>query len=276
LTSVFKTGINDAAMKTFLASTIVIFLGTCFAQSSLAGPERLEAKEMAPAPVAPEPCNWTGFYLGVQGGYGWGDLQWTRPEATPEELIVDQDHNGFFVGGEEGYNLQIGRWFVIGAEGDFSYSEVNGNSGRSEGLSSLNAGASTFETGTDWVGTVGLRAGITFHRFLFFAKGGVAFAHLEYSWFRNDNIDPEEDPHTESFQTDETRAVPMVGGGIEYMINCHWSAKLEYKHLFLEGNHISGSTIENFGEGNVELAEQELYRSRAEQNHIQFGLNYKL
>jgi len=264
-------------MRTFLALAIGVFTATLFAQSSLAGPERLQAKEMAPAPALPEPCNWTGFYLGVQGGYGWGDLRWTTgEEGTPEELIVNQHHSGYFIGGEEGYNYQIGRWLVIGAEGDFSYSQVDDTSHRTEGLSSPNPGPSTFKTGTDWTGSIGLRAGVAFHHFLFFAKGGVSFAHLNYSWFRIDNLDPgEEANHTESFKTDETRAAPMVGGGVEYMINCHWSAKLEYKHLFLGRNHIHGSTIENFSGDVSERAEQETYKSKAEQDTVQVGLNYK-
>ena len=65
------------------------------------------------------------------------------------------------------------------------------------------------------------------------------------------------------------------GGGVEYMINCHWSAKLEYKHLFLGRNHIHGSTIETFDGDVSETAEQETYKSKAEQDTVQVGLNYK-
>ena len=261
-------------MKKILALT-VIFLGlTGFTQMASAGPERISSKdkEVMAAP-APPPCNWTGFYLGVQGGYGWGDLRWTTSEFIPEELIVQQTHSGFFVGGEEGYNYQIG-WLVLGVEGDFSYSDVNARTGGPASLQIENPGPSTFETGTDWVGSVGLRVGVAFHRFLFFAKGGVSFANLNYSWFRVDTA-PAEEPHTESFETTEMRTAPMVGGGVEYALSCHWSAKIEYKHLFLGRNHIRGVSVDTFGEA-PESGELEIFKSEADQNQVQLGLNYKL
>ena len=263
---------NPIPMKRYFLLTVVLFAIMLVPSASFAGPESIPSKEMmAPAPE-PEPCNWTGFYLGVQGGYGFGDLQWTQLDHA---LIVDQDHDGFFVGGEQGYNYQIGRWFLIGIEGDFSYSEVNGTTSRVDDEHLGIPGPNRFETGTDWMGTVGLRAGITYKRFLFFAKGGVSFAHLEYSWFATDT-DPTELAHDERFSSTETRAAPMVGGGLEYMLTCHWSAKLEYKHIFLGGNHVHGVSVDIFPGPAPEVGELETFKARADQNQIQFGLNYKL
>jgi outer membrane immunogenic protein len=254
-------------MKTCLALTAALITVTLFTHPLVAGPESLASKEIAPEPAVSQPCNWTGFYIGVQGGYGWGDLKWTEEDKT---FITEHDHDGFFVGGEEGYNYQIG-WLVIGAEGDFSYSDVNGRSSR-DGFEG--PGTTTFETGTDWVGNAGLRVGVAFKRFLFFVKGGVSFAHLEYDTFRVDT-DTEEEPHNERFQSDEMRTAPLVGGGVEYALSCHWSAKVEYKHLFLGRNHIHGTSVDIFPGETPEVAELDTFKTKTQQNQVQFGLNYK-
>jgi outer membrane immunogenic protein len=263
-------------MKTLFTLTIAFFAAAFLAESSYAGPERIESKESKIVqPIVEKPCNWTGFYIGVQGGYGWGDLTWTQIDeidetSFDESLLAKHDHGGFFVGGEQGYNYQIG-WLVLGAEGDFSYSDVNDQSS-ADGLGG--PGPSKLETGTNWEGSIGGRAGVAFKRFLFFAKGGVSFAHLEYSWFRVDT-DSGEAPHTETASADEVRIAPMVGGGVEYMINCHWSVKVEYKHLFLGKDHFSGTSVDTLTGETPEFAELETYKSKANRNETEFGLNYK-
>jgi outer membrane immunogenic protein len=94
-----------------------------------------------PAPMlstTPIAYNWSGFYIGAHGGWGWGD--------------GDFD-DGFVVGGQLGVNWQFNN-FVLGAEGDGSFVDW-GN--------------------TDAVGTVRLRGGLALDRFLPYITGGAAF-----------------------------------------------------------------------------------------------------
>jgi outer membrane immunogenic protein len=93
----------------------------------------------APTPIA---FNWSGFYLGGHGGYGFG-----------KGAFVD----GFVVGGQIGINWQFGG-FVVGAEGDGSWVDWEG---------------------TDAVGTARLRGGFAFDRFLVYATGGAAFQDFD-------------------------------------------------------------------------------------------------
>jgi outer membrane immunogenic protein len=262
-------------MKTFLAFTVGIFISTYFAHSSLAGPERIEAKDMKTVvqPVVEEHCNWTGFYIGAHVGYGWGDLAWIDSDTSlaPDpgadtggpETLMNQSQGGVIAGGQLGYNRQFGH-FVLGAEGEFSYSDVSESS--STGVIPGDISKDHFETNHDWLGTIGLRVGFACHHFLFFAKGGAAFTHQEYS------LD-----HTlllagtvDRFRADETRACPMVGGGVEYAFTCHWSAKIEYSHLFLGAESIDGTNVE-VGTG----AEPESYQIDTNQDTVRVGLNYK-
>src|SRR3954467_3783737 len=73
----------------------------------------------APVYVAPV-YNWTGFYVGINGGYGWGQSKWAGTggnfEVTPK---------GWLAGGTLGYNFQTGAW-VWGIEGDIDYMNLKG------------------------------------------------------------------------------------------------------------------------------------------------------
>jgi opacity protein-like surface antigen len=69
----------------------------------------------------------------------------------------------------------------------------------------------------------------------------------------------------------------MAGAGIEYMINCHWSAKLEYQHAFYGADAIDGTNVEEeFGStSSGPSIEKETYDIEKPQNSVRVGLNYK-
>ena len=64
--------------------------------------------------------NWTGFYAGVNAGYGFGTSTWSLPPGTGIKP------KGWLFGGTLGYNWQSGA-IVYGLEGDFDWSDVKGN-----------------------------------------------------------------------------------------------------------------------------------------------------
>ena len=72
-----------------------------------------------PAPYfqPPPAFNWTGFYIGVNGGWGFTD---THNDSFGNNI------NGGLVGGTVGYNYQMGQ-FVIGYEGDVDWSDIRGS-----------------------------------------------------------------------------------------------------------------------------------------------------
>ncbi|WP_134495639.1 outer membrane protein [Microvirga pakistanensis] len=120
----------------------------------------------APAPiVAAVPLfTWTGFYVGVNAGYGWN----TDDEVTIGGITYDLDDEGGFVGGAQaGYNYQFGS-FVVGVEGDIQYADFGNDD-------------DVFES-SDWFGTVRARAGVAFDRALVYATGGFAFADEANGW----------------------------------------------------------------------------------------------
>jgi outer membrane immunogenic protein len=249
-------------MKRSFALTAVVVALIAVPGILLAGPERIESKEMAAAP-APPPCNWTGFYLGVHGGFGagaaeWRDVDFGSPEGFPAN---SQFHEGAFGGGQLGFNYQFGH-FVLGLEGDFSFSDVGGDNT----LVEPNDDTNTITTNNNWTGTIAARLGYAFddNHLLFYVKGGAAIGHWEYEWVHQEN------PNRDVFTADDTRTEPMVGLGVEYMFGCHWSASLECRYVFLGADNVTGTSIDD---GNLE---QESYQIDLRQVSARIGINYKI
>jgi outer membrane immunogenic protein len=152
---------------------------------------------------------WTGFYLGVNGGGGWGRSIWDR--------TGNLDLSGGVIGGTAGFNWQTGQ-VVLGIEGDVDWSGVSGST-------------STFcfagcATRNDWLGTVRGRVGYAWDRFLPYLTGGLAVGDINAT--------------TPGFSgATQTNLGWTVGAGVEPAIVGNWSAKAEYLHVDL-GNFNCG------------------------------------
>jgi outer membrane immunogenic protein len=171
------------------------------------------AADLAPAPgpapyykapvYAPE-YNWSGFYLGINGGGGWGRSYWTTPGGF--------DTSGGLVGGTIGYNYQINQ-AVLGVEGDIDWADING----SVTNAACPAGCST---GDNWLSTIRGRLGYAAGRFMPYITGGAAFGDIKASGPGLAGVDT-------------TNAGWTAGGGIEFAIAGHWTAKAEYLYVDL-------------------------------------------
>ena len=255
-------------MKRFIALPIVVFAPVAVMRIVFAGPEPLSGKEMkqvAPAPL-PE-CNWTGFHIGLQGGYTWGDMQWIDSDNSifPEtggnerpETLSDQDMTGFFGGGEVGYDYQW-HWLVFGLVGDFSYAEIVTKNSFGD------LGVDRFWVRNDWNASFGGRVGFAWNKFLLYGKGGGAVAHIKAHQNHVEDV----------FTADDTRWAPMVGVGLEYMINCRWSAKVEYEHDFYGTQSIDGTLNEAIDSTGGGGPERETYDIDMTHNTLRLGLNFK-
>ena len=128
-------------------------------------------EDVAPASVSVvDPYDWTGFYLGLQAGYGWSQVDQPRgpiggPFTTPQP---DADGDGWLGGAHVGYNHQFDA-ILVGLEADIEWTNVEGDDGGGGGLTD----AFEFE----WMGSVRARLGYAFERFLAYGTGGYAFMH---------------------------------------------------------------------------------------------------
>ncbi len=247
-------------MKRLSALIVAVFVSVGLMQIISAGPEPISGKEMKQiAPAPPPECTWTGFYVGALAGYARGDLVWKDVDFGDNDTMVDRDQSGALYGGELGFNYQW-HWLVLGIEGTFAYSDVQAHTAKD-----LFDEANVYDTRSDWQGTIAGRAGLAWNKLLFYAKGGGAFNQQRYAWRHGDTGSESVD----TFKTDETRTGALVGGGLEYMFNCHWSVKLEYDHYFLGTDTITGTRIDD------RLPEEESYEVKLNQDTVWFGVNYK-
>jgi outer membrane immunogenic protein len=193
-------------MKKILLASVALF-GFAGAASAADLPTR--AAPPAPVFAAAPVFTWTGFYVGVNAGYGWSNDDFDAFDAA------DVDDDGGFVGGAQvGYNYQIGS-FVVGLEGDIQYADFG-----AEGAFDFDGDGDDdrFES-SDWFGTVRARAGVAFDRALIYATGGFAFADDANGW--------------------------TVGGGVEYAFTNNLSAKIEGLYVNFEEDDIAGFEMEN-------------------------------
>jgi len=158
------------------------------------------------APPAYMPAySWTGFYAGINGGYGWGSSTWNIP-ATGRF-----DTSGGLVGGTLGYNYQFGQ-VVAGLEGDIDWADINGTTTTACPLGC--------KTSDDYLGTFRGRLGFAADRFLPYFTGGLAFGDIKAS-----------SPGLAG--VDNTNAGWTLGGGIEMSLVGNWTAKAEYLYVDL-------------------------------------------
>jgi outer membrane immunogenic protein len=146
--------------------------------------------------------NWTGIYLGVNGGYAFG----TGTFATGATVSP----GGAVLGGTLGGNYQMGA-FVIGLEGDGDWSNVDGTTTTT---------CSFCEVKSTWLATVRGRAGYAWDRVLFYGTGGAAFGNVQGGAIGG--------PFDSGTQVGWT-----AGAGVEYAFLPNWTAKVEYLYVNL-------------------------------------------
>jgi outer membrane immunogenic protein len=197
----------EVAMKRLRRILFALITTSAFAagaQSAVAGP---------PGYNPANGTNWAGFYVGIQGGYAWGETQYSVPGfSTPQT-----DMNGGAFGVTWGTNWQSGKW-VYGTESDFSFTDIDG--GTSSGC--------TPHCFTDIrnLSTSRLRAGYAVDgNKLLYVTGGLAYGSVRAG------IDGT------ALQDEKTRFGWTLGGGMEWALAPHWSLKAEYLHVDLGDHH---------------------------------------
>ena len=202
--------------RVFLGAVSLMVLGAL----APAGAADLAARPYTKAPMAaPAPLpTWTGFYIGLQGGGGWGrsdETFFNAPNGFGFAGTQRYDINGGFAGGVIGYNWQVDN-IVFGLEGDYHWADINGRSG----VITAGLGDSYF-TKLRGFGDIKGRLGWAAGPALFFVSGGAAVGDLQH---RYDN------PAFSTIQND-WRWGWTIGAGAEYMFAPNLSAKVEYNYL---------------------------------------------
>jgi outer membrane immunogenic protein len=249
----------------------------------------------------PTPYSWSGFYLGAEFGAGWNDkaISYSPNDPIANAVLTGgaggQPTPAFrlplsdAVGGlEAGYNWQAGANWLLGVETDFSFA---GMDGRGSGTSLFSPGpplsisqSITTEQKTDWYGTLRGRVGwLATPNLLLFGSGGLAYGRVAGSGTLAFDA-PVAVTITAGFQcvtndspcftgsSAETRTGWVAGGGAEYLLDQHWSAKIEYQLVDLgtESERLVSPPAPHFLFAPSFNAE---FRDRF--NVVRLGLNYR-
>jgi outer membrane immunogenic protein len=200
----------------------------------LPGPIAALAADLpAPSYPAPQPAvayNWTGIYIGINGGYGAGNSNWSDGLVGTTGSFTT---SGFLIGGTLGINYQIGQ-YVFGIEGDGDWTNLEGNSGSTCGaISAVVPPPDGCQTQSGWLATVRGRVGYALDRILIYGTAGAAFGNVQ------SGLNP---PSTFD---NSAEAGWTVGAGIEFALSQNWTAKVEY--LFVDLPNGSCTTAANCG-----------------------------
>ena len=202
--------------KILLTTTALIALGIAPAAAA-----DLAARPYTKAPPIAAVYDWSGFYIGANGGWGTSHNCWTNtaligiPLTPASEGCHDAD--GGTVGGQVGYRWQAGSW-VFGLEAQGNWADFRG-SNVSLLLAPL-ANRSKIDAFGLFTGQVGYAA----NNVLFYVKGGAAVTDNRYEGlFAGTVLD----------RTEQTRWGATVGAGVEYAFAPNWSFGVEYNHLFM-------------------------------------------
>jgi outer membrane immunogenic protein len=248
-----------------------IFIGIAAVASLLAtnafGAD-LAARPYTKAPAIVEAgYNWTGFYVGLNGGYSWGRANTTIapfPIFPTAALAGHQKVDGGLGGGQIGYNWQIDRKWLIGLEADIqatgerSSSFLTGVGPRygsfASGLPNSSAGpdfnaivtqTANLAHSLEWFATFRGRAGVLADpQTLLYATGGLAVGEFKYSAQTTTSVQvfgpglggttPSGPPLVlvgPAASSSDTRVGWTVGAGAERKFSANWSGKLEYLYL---------------------------------------------
>jgi outer membrane immunogenic protein len=185
--------------------------------------------------------DWSGPYIGMQAGYGWGEADADTEQGAAPQIVAASDPidldagregsisaEGVLAGFHAGYNLQ---WenLVLGVESDAELTDMDGGTDVVRGPDITIARQ---EKEFDWLASMRLRAGYAMDRVLVYATGGLAIGAVDMSFSLGDGSFNESDTETAFGWT--------VGGGLEYALTDEVSLRFDYRYTDLEDTSFDG------------------------------------
>jgi outer membrane immunogenic protein len=202
-------------LGTTALATIMVVASSSYHVASAADLAFKPSDPVAPAVVTP--FDWTGPYIGLHAGYGWGkehdnmSENGVPPVGIPQTTADSFNLSGFVGGVHAGYNYQFANQFVIGVEGDIDYSDLNGSQ-----RFNTPAPGGNLKFKTQWQGSARLRAGYAIDNLLLYSTGGLAIANAELK------VNGSSDTNTHVGWT--------VGVGAEYAFTQNWIGRVEVRY----------------------------------------------
>jgi outer membrane immunogenic protein len=234
--------------------------------AALIGTPALAADMPLKAPPVPY-YNWSGFYVGAEGGGGWATETVTHITGTASFPAGSVDpatsQSGALGGIYGGYNFQINH-IVLGVDGDYTWSHLGG---WTTDPSTVNTNVAHIASNVDWIATATGRIGYANNNWLLFAKAGGAWT----GWSGTSYVNTATGALFASSVASSNRDGWTVGGGVEYGIGPHMSVKLEYDYVGLSTTNFA-STTTTVSSGAVTTEQRSATSSL---NMVKAGVDYR-
>jgi outer membrane immunogenic protein len=216
-----------------------------------------------PRPPAFLPFTWTGLYLGINGGYGWGRVDTINQDGD----TLSFNPKGGLVGGTVGFNYQW-TWFVAGVEGDLDWSGMRWNQTSTisdDAFLGVPPTASfTVNYKNNVLSTFAARFGVAADHALFYAKAGGAWTRETFNFSGSDPV-----LGTLSGSNSFTRVGWMAGAGVEYAVTNNLTLRAEYNYIDF------GSTSETLTlSASLAGPTTATINSKLTMNVVKFGVNW--
>ena len=210
-------------MKKILLGTVAVIALGIAAPASAAD---LAARPYQAAPIAvPMMYDWSGFYIGANGGYGWSRqcVDITAVNAVAIGFAEGcRDAGGGIFGGQVGYRWQSSA-FVFGLEAQGDWANL-----RNDRISLFNP-ANTWKSNINALGLFTGQVGYAWNAALLYVKGGAAVVNQRFDIFNTAT-------GIGLLQASRTRWGGTIGVGLEYGFAPNWTAGIEYDYLFRESD----------------------------------------
>lgn len=253
-------------MKTFLIAAAAVLGFTAAQAADIAVRPYTKAPPLTPA------YSWTGFYVGANAGYGFGDQ--TASFVGGDPLIraftagtgfgtgtpvpaASYDLKGITGGAQAGYNFQIAPQWVAGIEADFNGLDFNNTASSSFGFGINAAGNTLVATQkADWFGTLRGRIGwLPTDSLLLYGTGGLAYGQVKETLVFNQNGSGGGDGFGFGYQCNGTGAGCFAGSssrvavgyaagaGLEYAVSRNFTVRAEYLYVNLGSTSAQAFTV---------------------------------
>ncbi|MBR0705188.1 MULTISPECIES: outer membrane protein [Bradyrhizobium] len=207
-------------MKKNLLLAAVSLVALSAAAPALAADLAARPYTKAPPAAIATIYDWSGFYIGINGGGGSSHATWDFVGVGREG---SHDATGGTVGGQIGYRWQSGQW-VFGVEGQGNWADFSGDN-----QSALFATRN--RTKIDAFGLITGQVGYAWNNVLIYVKGGAAVV--------SDKYEISSTAGALLSSTSDTRWGGTVGAGLEYGFAPNWSVGVEYNHIFLSDKDVT-------------------------------------
>lgn len=214
--------------------------------------------------VSPEPAgiDWSGFYAGLHGGWGWADAPASYNSSANEDCFendsffpggcaVDLNPNGGLLGAQAGFNFVLDNGLTLGIEGDFGFADLHDDGQAGDPDFGIFNFLTDVDQEVDKLASVRARLGMAVGDFLPFVTAGWGWAHGKRSAF-GDFVDASDSNWHDGW---------TVGAGAEYAIDENWSVKAEYRYYDLSKEQYMYNAITEGTEVDLDI------------HTVQFGVN---